>query len=115
MENILMGSFGAILGLLAVVLAAHAMTCEEAIATLMPCKPYLTTSEPSPTLACCQAVATVNASASTTQSRRDLCECFRKNAPAYGVIADKAKKLPGLCAVHVPVPIYPSVNCHNIH
>ncbi|KAE8704554.1 putative Nonspecific lipid-transfer protein [Hibiscus syriacus] len=89
------------------------MTCEKAIATLMPCKPYLTTSEPSPTLACCQAVASVNASGSTTQSRRDLCECFQKNAHAYGVIADKAKQLPGLCGVLVPVPIYPSVDCHK--
>ncbi|KAE8690468.1 RING/FYVE/PHD zinc finger superfamily protein [Hibiscus syriacus] len=83
MENILMGLFGAILGLLAVVLAVHAMTCEEAIATLMPCKSYLTTSEPSPTLACCQALATVNASASTTWSRRDLCKCFC-NIPNLG-------------------------------
>ncbi|MBA0587426.1 hypothetical protein Gorai_000558, partial [Gossypium raimondii] len=51
----------------------------------MPCKAYLTTPAPSPTLACCQAVASVNASASTTQSRRDLCECFKKKAPFYGV------------------------------
>ncbi|WRX27521.1 hypothetical protein QQP08_020008 [Theobroma cacao] len=51
------------------------------------------------------------AAASTTEARRDLCECFEKNAPGYGVKPEKAKLLPGLCGVTVPVPIDPSVNC----
>ncbi|XVE51037.1 hypothetical protein DITRI_Ditri02bG0006300 [Diplodiscus trichospermus] len=117
MEKKLMGlscSLGVILGLLVLVSTAksvQAMTCEEAIAALMPCQSFLTTPAPSPTLACCKAVANVNAAASTTQSRRELCECFEKYAPAYGVKPEKAKQLPVLCAVHVPVPIDPSVDC----
>ncbi|PPD82027.1 hypothetical protein GOBAR_DD21030 [Gossypium barbadense] len=117
MEKKLNGVFWCVgvLGLVTVVLTVHAITCEEAVQTLMPCKAYLTTPAPSPTLACCQAVASVNASASTTQSRRDLCECFKKKAPVYGVDPEKAKQLPGLCAVQVPFPCDPSVDCQQYH
>ncbi|KAB2012276.1 hypothetical protein ES319_D09G078200v1 [Gossypium barbadense] len=116
MEKKLNGVFWCVgvLGLVTVVLTVHAITCEEAVQTLMPCKAYLTTPAPSPTLACCQAVASVNASASTTQSRRDLCECFKKKAPVYGVDPEKAKQLPGLCAVQVPFPCDPSVDCQHM-
>ncbi|XVF27970.1 hypothetical protein REPUB_Repub14bG0155200 [Reevesia pubescens] len=116
MENKFMGlswSLG-VLGLLVLVSTAnsvHAMTCQQAIEALIPCSPFLTGPAPSPTLACCSAVANVNAAANTTQMRRKLCECFEKKGPVYGVKPEKAKQLPGLCVVPVPVPIDPSVNC----
>ncbi|TYH01809.1 hypothetical protein ES288_A09G089100v1 [Gossypium darwinii] len=115
MEKKLNGVFWCVgvLGLVTVVLTVHAITCKEAVQTLMPCGAYLTTLAPSPTLACCQAVASVNASASTTQSRRDLCECFKKKALVYGVDPQKAKQLPGLCAAQVPFQCDLSVDCQQ--
>ncbi|KAL4272680.1 hypothetical protein GQ457_13G014960 [Hibiscus cannabinus] len=112
MENKLKVGVKVIVGLVALVLTVEAMTCRDAINTMLFCIPYLTT-EPSPTLVCCQSVAIVNASATTTQSRRELCQCFENNAPAFGVVPDKAKQLPGLCGVRVPVPIDLNVDCQS--
>ncbi|KAK6265054.1 Bifunctional inhibitor/plant lipid transfer protein/seed storage helical domain - like 10 [Theobroma cacao] len=91
--------------------SVHGMTCQQALTELIPCRPFLIAVAPSPTAPCCTGVSDVKAAASTTEARRDLCECFEKNAPAYGVKPEKAKLLPGLCGVTVPVPIDPSVNC----
>ncbi|XP_021294985.1 non-specific lipid-transfer protein 1-like [Herrania umbratica] len=94
--------------------SVHGMTCQQALTELSPCGPFLRDMAPSPAAPCCTAVSDVNAAASTTQARRDLCECFEKNASAYGVKPEKAKLLPGLCGVTVPVPIDPTVNCKTI-
>ncbi|KAK8611564.1 hypothetical protein V6N13_131611 [Hibiscus sabdariffa] len=88
-----------------------AISCQDALTTLMPCQPYLTTEAPTPTPPCCQAVSTISAAATTTLARRELCRCFEKAAPALGVIPDKAKLLPQKCGVSVPVPIDPKLNC----
>ncbi|EOY04044.1 PREDICTED: non-specific lipid-transfer protein A [Theobroma cacao] len=100
--------------LVATAYAVDAMTCQQAITTLMPCQPFLTGAAPAPTVPCCLAVSNVNTAATTTQARRDLCECFEKAAPGFGVKPEKAKQLPQLCGVTVPVPIDPTINCKDI-
>ncbi|XVF27971.1 hypothetical protein REPUB_Repub14bG0155300 [Reevesia pubescens] len=119
MEKKMMGLswFLGVFGLVALVATAdysvQALTCQQAITTLLPCQPFLTGVAPAPIDPCCFAVVNVNAEATTTQARRDLCQCFKKAAPAFGVKPDKAKQLPQLCGVTVPVPIDPSVNCNK--
>ncbi|KAE8684671.1 putative Nonspecific lipid-transfer protein [Hibiscus syriacus] len=111
-------SFSWSLGVLAFIMilavkskSVDAMSCEDALTALMPCRPFLTTGVDSPDPPCCQAVATVTASATTTLARRELCRCFEKAGPALGVIPDKAKQLPQKCGISVPVPIDPTINC----
>lgn len=86
-----------------------AITCQDAVTQLQPCLPFLTGEADSPVFLCCQNVAKINDAASTTEIRRNLCKCFKKIAPAIGVKPDRAKQLPQLCAVDVPVPIDRSV------
>ncbi|XWS75531.1 hypothetical protein CRYUN_Cryun01aG0097900 [Craigia yunnanensis] len=106
-----LGIFGLIMILVAKSKSVDAITCQQAITTLLPCQPFLTGTAPAPIVPCCLAVAKVNAAATTTLARRELCRCFEKYAPALGVMPEKAKQLPQLCGVSVPVPIDPSINC----
>ncbi|OMO74109.1 Plant lipid transfer protein/Par allergen [Corchorus olitorius] len=92
---------------------ANSMTCQQAVTTLLPCQPFLTGQVPNPTVPCCIAVAKINEEATTTQTHRDLCECLKKAAPTFGVKPEKAKVLPDLCHVSVPVPIDPSIDCQQ--
>ncbi|KAJ8774355.1 hypothetical protein K2173_011604 [Erythroxylum novogranatense] len=100
--------------LLLLVSAKAAVTCDEAITSLLPCLPYLigTNNDPAPT--CCIAVKSLNDQASTTPIRRDLCYCFQNAAKSFHVNPEKAKSLPDLCHVQVPVPIDPNVDCSKI-
>ncbi|XVF71506.1 hypothetical protein PTKIN_Ptkin12aG0043300 [Pterospermum kingtungense] len=91
-----------------------AISCPEALISLQPCLPFLKGAASSPAIVCCEGVANVNAAASSTSARRDLCKCFKQTVPVVGVKPDRAKQLPQLCAVNVPVPIDPSVDCDSI-
>ncbi|KAJ8758920.1 hypothetical protein K2173_002699 [Erythroxylum novogranatense] len=92
-----------------------AITCSEAVTTLLPCLPYLVGSpDVQPTAACCIAVKSVNDQASTREVRRDLCKCFQSAAKSFPVDPDKAKAIPDLCHVQVPVPIDPTIDCNSI-
>ncbi|KAK8541747.1 hypothetical protein V6N13_137659 [Hibiscus sabdariffa] len=106
-----LGALGLIMILFVKSKSVDAISCQDALTALMPCKPYLTAGAPTPTPSCCQAVATINAAATTTLARRELCRCFEKAGPALGVIPDKAKLLPQKCGISVPVPIDPKINC----
>ncbi|OMO74115.1 hypothetical protein COLO4_26713 [Corchorus olitorius] len=57
--------------------SVQAMTCQQAVRTLLPCNPFLTGQAPNLTVPCCIAVTKVNAEATTTQAHRDLCECLK--------------------------------------
>lgn len=91
----------------------HAMSCSQAVTTLMPCLPFAVGSDPKPTAPCCLGVKTVNDQATTKEDRRALCECFKKAAPALGVKPEKVKQLPDLCGIKVPVPIDPNIDCNK--
>lgn len=89
----------------------HAMSCQEAIVKLAPCQPFLIWGEAKPTEPCCLSVKTVNDQAKTKEDRKALCECFKQAGPVMGVKPEKAKQLPDLCGIQVPVPIDPNVDC----
>ncbi|KAL5773169.1 hypothetical protein ACOSP7_012793 [Xanthoceras sorbifolium] len=77
-----------------------AVTCADALTTIMPCKPFLVDGADKPT-----------DMASNPADRREICECFKKAAPAMGVDPAKAEALPGLCGVQLPFPIKPDIDC----
>ncbi|GMI85529.1 lipid transfer protein 4 [Hibiscus trionum] len=106
-----LGVLGLFMILVAKPKSVDAMSCQEALTALMPCQPYLTGGAAGPVPPCCQAVADINAAATTTLARRELCRCFEKAGPSLGVIPDKAKQLPQKCGISVPVPIDPTINC----
>jgi hypothetical protein len=85
--------------------------CTEAVTKLRNCLPFLTATAPSPSLSCCEAVGWVNQHATTTQDRRDLCKCLKSASLAYKVDPTRAKELPEVCKVPVPVPILPQIDC----
>ncbi|KAJ9169893.1 hypothetical protein P3X46_018040 [Hevea brasiliensis] len=88
----------------------HGITCSEAVAALQPCFSFLSGTDQLPNAPCCMAVQAVNKEATTKEIRKQLCECFKQAGPAAGVKPEKAKKIPDLCHVQVPVPIDPSID-----
>ncbi|KAF9672135.1 hypothetical protein SADUNF_Sadunf11G0009200 [Salix dunnii] len=88
--------------------------CKEAMTKLLNCLAFLTTTAPSPSLSCCEAVGWVNQHAITRQDRRDLCKCLKSAALAYKVDPTRSKELPDVCKVPVPVPIIPQIDCDKI-
>ncbi|KAJ6978715.1 non-specific lipid-transfer protein A-like [Populus alba x Populus x berolinensis] len=88
--------------------------CTEAMTKLLNCLPFLTTTAPSPSLSCCVAVGWVSQHATTTQDRRVLCKCLKSASLAYKVDPTRAKELPDVCKVPVPVPILPQIDCDKI-
>ncbi|KAM7502591.1 hypothetical protein LguiB_001495 [Lonicera macranthoides] len=105
-----------ILGLAMIILAltgrpANAViSCTEAITRLLPCEPYLVGFSDI-SVPCCEAAASLNQQASTKDDRKALCQCFKETGPGLGVKEDRAKQLPQLCNINVPVPIDLNVNC----
>jgi hypothetical protein len=89
-----------------------AITCLEAITTLIPCELFLVGFGPAaPSSFCCMGAENVYKQANTTQSRRVLCECFKQAALDIGALPERAKLLPQLCKIHITVPIDANVNC----
>lgn len=93
-------------------LGASEMSCAQAITSLLPCQPFLTGTGSSVPYACCDAaVALSKAAASNRAEMKTLCNCLKQAAAAMGVNTDRAKQIPQLCNIAVPVPIDPNVNC----
>ncbi|GAV64465.1 LTP_2 domain-containing protein [Cephalotus follicularis] len=119
MEKKMMGSSQGVFGVLIamLVLSANivdAITCPEAITSLITCHPFLVGfGAPKPPPLCCQGVKSVSDRAQTTQDRRDLCVCFKQAFPKFGIHPDRAKVLPHLCGITTPVPIDTSVDCNR--
>ncbi|KAB1221794.1 Non-specific lipid-transfer protein [Morella rubra] len=90
---------------------SDAITCPEAIKSLAPCQDFLVGDAAKPSPFCCAGVQSILSQAGTPETRRDLCECFKKAAAAGGVKIDKAKQIPNSCGISLPVPIDPNVDC----
>ncbi|GLT44981.1 hypothetical protein SLA2020_188490 [Shorea laevis] len=60
-----------------------AISCQDALVALLPCKPFITGGSPSPSALCCKGMSKLNAEASTIKERRELCRCLKDAAPAY--------------------------------
>ena len=119
MEKKMMGCLALAFGLMILVLNASAspsndITCQAAITDLMPCQPFLVGSGPAtPSFTCCEGAQNILNQATTTATRRALCECFKNAAKAFGINPDRSKKLPQLCKINVPVPLDPNVDCQS--
>ncbi|KAL0398800.1 UNVERIFIED_CONTAM: putative non-specific lipid-transfer protein 3 [Sesamum radiatum] len=90
---------------------ANEVSCPKAVALLNPCLAYLTGQASTVTVPCCQGVSTLKDMVKTKPDIKSTCECLKKAAAVVHVIADRAKALPGLCHIQIPVPIDPNVNC----
>jgi hypothetical protein len=88
------------------------ITCKDAVTALLPCQSFLVGSGPTtPTAACCVGAQNVLKQAATSEVRKALCECFKKAGKEMGVKPERAKQIPDLCKIDVPVPIDPNVDC----
>ncbi|KAK4439373.1 hypothetical protein Salat_0272200 [Sesamum alatum] len=93
---------------------ANAVSCPQALALLNPCLAYLTGQASNVTVPCCQGANALKDMVKTKPDLRSMCECLKQAAAAAHVITDRAKALPGLCHIQVPVPIDPNVDCSGL-
>ncbi|KAK4398918.1 hypothetical protein Sango_1367300 [Sesamum angolense] len=90
---------------------ANEVSCPRAVALLTPCLAYLTGKASNVTVPCCRGANTLKDMVKTKPDIKSTCECLKKAAAAAHVITDRAKALPGLCHIQIPVPIDPNVDC----
>ncbi|KAB1202700.1 Non-specific lipid-transfer protein [Morella rubra] len=90
---------------------SDAVTCDEATKSLDPCQNFLVGDGADPSLFCCRCLQSILDHVGTPETRRDLCECYKKAAAEGGVKIDKAKKIFESCKISNPVPIDPNVDC----
>ncbi|XP_073057552.1 non-specific lipid-transfer protein A-like [Primulina eburnea] len=113
------GVFTGVLLVLSVVVAtmpglAQAVSCAEALEFLIPCQPFLT-GIGDISVPCCQGAQALSQASSTQADRRSVCLCLKQAAlSTVNLNMDRAKQLPQLCSVHVPVPVQLDVNCDVI-
>ncbi|KAL7130343.1 hypothetical protein ABFS83_13G127400 [Erythranthe nasuta] len=93
---------------------ANAITCTEAISTLMPCKDYLIGKSNFVSVPCCTGASALNGKVKTKPELKSMCECLKQAAAALHVIPERAKSLPGICKITTPVPIDPNADCNSI-
>ncbi|WVY89945.1 hypothetical protein V8G54_035459 [Vigna mungo] len=75
-------------------------SCVEAKLSLLTCLPFLTSSQESPSTACCNAVSNVRASAPTKPELREACQCLTAAVGEFpNLDKDRAIQLPKLCNV----------------
>ncbi|CAA0835887.1 Non-specific lipid-transfer protein 4 [Striga hermonthica] len=107
-----------ILGML-VFLAAEpmvgAISCSDAITKLMPCQPFLLDVGSSVSVPCCEGAQSLSQLVgSKPEELKAACKCLKQAAAAMGVDVARAKQIPDLCSVAVPVPIDPNVDCDRL-
>ncbi|KAJ7967757.1 Non-specific lipid-transfer protein [Quillaja saponaria] len=106
----MMGWFALACWLLLLVISA--ITCKEAIRSLAPCVPFLEGSGPEqPTVSCSTGAQDLFKKATTPETRRALCDCLKNAAAQLLIKQERAKLLPQLCKINLPVPIDPNINC----
>ncbi|GFP98964.1 non-specific lipid-transfer protein cw18 [Phtheirospermum japonicum] len=78
----------------------------------MPCQPFLLGMCNSVTVPCCQGAESLSQLVSSHWDvLKTTCQCIKQAAAAMGVDVARAKQIPQLCNISVPVPIDPNVNC----
>ncbi|KAE7995285.1 hypothetical protein FH972_000103 [Carpinus fangiana] len=105
MENKMMGCAVLAFGLMFLVLNASGspsndISCRDAITDLLPCKSFLVGSGPaSPTAACCLGAetATKQLLATTTETRKAVCECIHKWGRDVGANPENGNKIREFC------------------
>ncbi|KAK4439374.1 Non-specific lipid-transfer protein 2A [Sesamum alatum] len=92
---------------------AEAISCTQALEFLMPCQSYLLGLAGIGSSCCLGAQSLARAAVSPTD-RKSVCQCLKQVAMTAKVDEDKAKQLPQLCNIDVPVPVQFNVNCDAI-
>ncbi|KAF5728886.1 hypothetical protein HS088_TW21G01040 [Tripterygium wilfordii] len=100
-----------VIGLVFLVVSANALDCNQAVLSLSPCLSFVIGFAPTPAAQCCAAVANLNSQAITKELRQELCNCLKNAFKDYGSYVAKAKQIPELCHISIPVPIDPNVDC----
>lgn len=93
--------------------SVRALTCPQAVATLSPCLAFLQGKGSNPSAPCCLGARNLNNMASTTEIRRQVCGCLKEAVISFGIDISRAKAIPEVCKIPVPVPIDPSVDCNT--
>ncbi|XP_041023150.1 non-specific lipid-transfer protein 1-like [Juglans microcarpa x Juglans regia] len=118
MEKKMRGLSALTFGFVILILSAchsEAMTCPEALVILLPCKPFLEGALPdSPNFLCCLGVQKLTQEASTTETRRAVCQCLKNATLGFHINLDRAKQIPQLCHINDPIPIDPNVDCNTL-
>ncbi|XP_073154154.1 non-specific lipid-transfer protein 1-like [Henckelia pumila] len=91
----------------------QSISCAEALEFLLPCQSFLMGSGDI-SVPCCQGTKALSQASSTQADRQSVCQCLKQAAASVNVNVDRAKQLPQLCNVSVPVPVQPDVNCDAI-
>ncbi|KAK1258212.1 Non-specific lipid-transfer protein 2A [Acorus gramineus] len=84
-------------------------TVDSAIST---CGQYLIGMLTAPTAECCSGMRSIHEAASSTQARRETCDCIRKTVAMYGDLSDQAARtLTGKCGIKTGIPISRDIDC----
>ncbi|KAF1876409.1 hypothetical protein Lal_00029757 [Lupinus albus] len=73
------------------------ITCGQAGKLILPCLPFVQGIGSEPSASCCSGAKSIVDGASSTQNRRDICQCFKKVSPIIIINPDRSKQLPKLC------------------
>ncbi|KAJ4834982.1 hypothetical protein Tsubulata_040474 [Turnera subulata] len=90
---------------------AQTISCGQVMANLLPCVSLVTGG--APTAACCRALNSTVAQASTTAGRQQLCSCLKAAFGGLNLnLADlKAKVAAPPCGVEIPFDLTTKTNC----
>uniref|UniRef100_A0A0E0KKI7 Non-specific lipid-transfer protein n=1 Tax=Oryza punctata TaxID=4537 RepID=A0A0E0KKI7_ORYPU len=94
---------------------AAAVTCGDAVSALAPCGPFLIGGGAArPSERCCSSARSLRAMADTAEARRALCRCLEQSGPSFGVLPDRARRLPALCKLRLAIPVGAATDCSKI-
>ncbi|XP_040378530.1 non-specific lipid-transfer protein 1-like [Oryza brachyantha] len=109
---------GIVLSVAAAVVAAAAAapTCGDAVSALVPCGPFLVGGGGArrPSERCCSSARALRGMADTAEARRALCRCLEQSGPSFGVLPDRARRLPALCKLGLSIPVGAHTDCSKI-
>ncbi|KAK3039285.1 hypothetical protein RJ639_027989 [Escallonia herrerae] len=109
----LIGVFTLLLRWVVRVPTAGAIDCATVGALISACSSFVTygTPDPFPGSPCCEAVASLNNLADTSDSRQTVCMCVMGLVTTYNPNATAVATLPGFCGVSLGFTIEPNTDC----
>ncbi|KAI3465918.1 hypothetical protein Pfo_022581, partial [Paulownia fortunei] len=83
--------------------AAEAVSCSDIMPAVMQCASFAIGTVSQPSGGCCYELSRLTGIASTTDDRRQMCNCLKQVAPQYpGVKDSNLQALPQKCGVSFP-------------
>ncbi|KAF3433020.1 hypothetical protein FNV43_RR24122 [Rhamnella rubrinervis] len=89
--------------------------CSTITALVSACSTFITygSPDPFPGSPCCDAMASLNTLADTTENRRFVCRCLMGLITTYNPNATAIATLPGFCGVSLGFTIDPNTDCNT--